>query len=148
MEFLQMNTDQLLQKLRDGDELSLRHQIELPFLLSLPAILAQVSSIVMQYIDASMVGSLGPNDSAAIGLVSTSTWLFGGVCTSIGTGFTVQVAHKIGGGEPDKARAIMKLGFLVSIGFSSVFSVRQYLRFSRAGSAVKRKYLKMPPHIF
>ena len=41
--------------------------------LSIPAILAEISSMVMQYIDAAMVGSLGANASASIGLVSTST---------------------------------------------------------------------------
>ena len=46
--------------------------------LSLPAILTQITTIVMQYIDSAMVGALGANASASIGLVSTTTWLFGG----------------------------------------------------------------------
>ena len=36
--------------------------------LSVPAILAQISSMAMQYIDAAMVGSLGARASASIGL--------------------------------------------------------------------------------
>ena len=47
--------------------------------LSAPAILAELSSMAMQYIDAAMVRSLGANASASIGLVSTSTWLLGGL---------------------------------------------------------------------
>ena len=43
--------------------------------LSIPAILAQISSIIMQYIDAAMAGSLGAEATAAIGLVSSTTWL-------------------------------------------------------------------------
>lgn len=39
--------------------------------LSVPAILAEISSIVMQYIDAGMVGSLGADASASIGLVAS-----------------------------------------------------------------------------
>ena len=46
--------------------------------LSIPAILAEISSILMQYIDAAMVGSLGERASAAIGLVASTTWLFSG----------------------------------------------------------------------
>ena len=61
--------------------------------LSIPAILAEISSMVMQYIDAAMVGSLGANASASIGLVSTSTWLMGGLCISVATGYSVQAAH-------------------------------------------------------
>lgn len=53
--------------------------------------LAQLSSIVMQYIDASMVGCLGADDSASIGLVSTTIWLFGGICSAAASGFAVQI---------------------------------------------------------
>ena len=52
--------------------------------------------MAMQYIDAAMVGSLGAKASASIGLVSTSTWLMGGLCISVATGFSVQAAHLIG----------------------------------------------------
>ena len=76
-----------------------RNQLELVFWLSVPAIVAQLSSIVMQYIDASMVGSLGAEASASIGLVSTTTWLLGGLCVACSTGFSVQVAHKIGAND-------------------------------------------------
>lgn len=41
--------------------------------LSLPAILTQITTIAMQYIDSAMVGALGANASAAIGLVATTT---------------------------------------------------------------------------
>ena len=61
--------------------------------LSIPAILAQISSIVMQYIDSAMAGSLGAQASASIGLVSTTTWLTGGLCISLATGFSVQMAQ-------------------------------------------------------
>ena len=60
----------LLLALRSGEELTLRQQTLLALQLSIPAILAQVSSIAMQYIDSSMVGHLGREASAAIGLVA------------------------------------------------------------------------------
>ena len=41
------------------EALSHRQQVRLVIRLSIPAILAEISSIVMQYIDAAMVGSLG-----------------------------------------------------------------------------------------
>ena len=65
----------LLKDLRDGAQLSRRDQIRLIVQLSLPAIMAQLSHIVMQYIDAAMVGRLGSAQSASIGLMSSSTWL-------------------------------------------------------------------------
>lgn len=62
----------------------------------------------MQYIDAAMVGSLGANASASIGLVSTTTWLMGGICSSLSAGFAVMVAHKIGARDASSARQILR----------------------------------------
>ena len=77
--------------------------------LSLPAILTQITTIVMQYIDSAMVGALGANASASIGLVSTTTWLFGGVTYAVSAGFSVQVAHHIGAGEEHHVEALKPL---------------------------------------
>ena len=71
-------TDYLLSLIRGGKPMTASQQAALVLRLSGPAVMAQLSSIIMQYIDATMVGSLGANASASIGLVSTTTWLFGG----------------------------------------------------------------------
>ena len=74
----------LLESIRSGRPMSWRQRLELIVRLSVPSMLAQLSSIVMLYIDASMVGSLGAEASASIGLVSTTTWLFNGKFTTDG----------------------------------------------------------------
>ena len=83
-------------------------QLRLTVSLSMPAILAQLSSIMMQYIDASMVGRLGADDSAAIGLMASSLWLFWGTCSAVTTGFSVQVAHRIGAKDDAGARDVLR----------------------------------------
>ena len=100
----QKKTDVLLDLIRDGRPMTLRQQLRLTVELSVPAIIAQLSSITMQYIDAAMVGRIGAEASASIGLVSTTTWLFWGLCTAAATGFSVQVAHRIGAGDLKGAR--------------------------------------------
>ena len=60
-----MAENKLLSLIRDGGEISLRKQIWLTLQLSAPAIMAQLSVIVMQYIDAAMVGHLGAEPAAA-----------------------------------------------------------------------------------
>ena len=80
--------------------------------------LAQLSSILMQYIDPTMVGRLGADDSAAIGLLSTSLWLFWGICSAMTSGYSVQVAHKIGGKDFDGARDVLRQGITSSLIFS------------------------------
>ncbi|MBE6811772.1 MAG: MATE family efflux transporter [Ruminococcaceae bacterium] len=110
--------ENLLLRLRSGEKLNTRQQVAMILQLSLPAIFAQLSSIVMQYIDASMVGQLGAQQSASIGLVSSSTWLFNGICNAAITGFSVQVAQRIGAGRDKDARSVMKQGFVVALGIS------------------------------
>ena len=90
--------------------------------LSIPAVLAQISSIIMQYIDAAMVGSLGATATAAIGLVSSTTWLFGGLCVSAATGFSVQVAQRIGGEQEKEARDVLRQAIVCTLLFGAIVS--------------------------
>ena len=71
-------TDDLLTQMKEGAALTKAQRFRLVLTLSIPAILAQIASVVMGYIDAAMVGRLGAEASASISLVSSSTWLFGG----------------------------------------------------------------------
>ncbi|MBQ7218044.1 MAG: MATE family efflux transporter, partial [Ruminococcus sp.] len=113
----------LLSRMIDGDQLSFSQQLVMIIQLSIPAILAQISNIIMQYIDASMVGRLGASDSASIGLVSSTTWLFGGLCTAAATGFTVKIAHRCGAKELSSARNIMKLGLVCTAIFGVILLI-------------------------
>lgn len=115
-------TDSLLALIRNGKPMTLGQQLRLTVQLSIPAVIAQLSSIVMQYIDASMVGSLGAEASASIGLVSTTTWLFWGLCVAAATGFSVQVAHKIGAGDMQGARAVLRQSLTSTLVFSLLLS--------------------------
>ena len=91
--------------------------------LSIPAILAEISSILMQYIDAAMVGSLGERATAAIGLVASTTWLFSGLCISFATGFSVQIAHLMGAGRPHRARSVLRQGYLCALVFGALLAL-------------------------
>lgn len=107
----------MIELIQSGQPLSFRQRLLLTAKLSWPAIMAQLSSILMQYIDAAMVGRLGADDSAAVGLVSTSLWLFWGICSAATTGFSVQIAHRIGASDPQSARKIFRQGILASFLF-------------------------------
>lgn len=104
---------------KDG-RLSLKDSLSVVWMLSIPGILAQISEIAMQYIDAAMVGSLGAAASASIGLVSSSTWLVGGLISGTATGFSVQIAHAAGAKNHEKARSVLRQGLIVSFLISLV----------------------------
>ena len=93
-------------------------QIKLVFFMSVPAIMAQIASVCMQYIDASMVGQLGADDSASIGLVSSSIWLLCSIGMAVNVGFTVLMAQKIGARKYVSARNLLKLAFMVCLAAS------------------------------
>jgi len=116
-------TENLLTMIREGKPMTLSQQLALTARLSFPAVVAQISSIAMQYIDVSMVGSLGAAPAASIGLVSTTTWLFWGVCASFATGFSVQVAHLIGAGDFKGARAVLRQSFIAVLAFSVLLAL-------------------------
>lgn len=93
----------------------LRPQIRQVWKLSLPAILTQITTILMQYIDSAMVGALGANASAAIGLVASSTWLMNGITYAVSAGFSVQVAHHIGANRNAEARNVVRHGLVSAL---------------------------------
>lgn len=102
---------------------TLAPQLRLVWQLSLPAILTQITTIAMQYIDSAMVGALGADASAAIGLVASSTWLFGGVTTAVSVGFSVQVAHRIGAGEDTEARTVVRHGLAAALTLAALLAL-------------------------
>ena len=102
---------------------SRRHLVKQVIKLSIPAILAEITSVIMQYIDAAMVGSLGKEATAAIGLVSTTTWLIGGLCISAAIGFSVQTAHLIGAEKENEARDVLRQSYIVTAIFGLLLAV-------------------------
>ena len=113
----------LLNKVRDGGTMTRREKLNLVLWLSMPAILGQLSTIVMQYIDTMMVGQLGANATASIGLVSTTCWLFGGLSASLGAGFSVLVSHNIGAKDNVGARKVLRQALIVCLSLGVLISI-------------------------
>lgn len=109
-------------------EPSRRELARLVVVLSLPTVVAEVCNTAMEYIDTAMVGSLGAQASASIGLVASSTWLVGGLCTGASVGFTVQIAQLVGARREAEARNVLRQGLVVLLAFS--------LLLAAAGAAV------------
>lgn len=109
---LNNHKDQLLAMIRQGSPMTMGQQARLVLSLATPAILAQLTTTMMQYIDASMVGSLGAEASAAIGLIETTTWLMGSICSATAAGFYVQVSHQLGASDPARARRTLRQGIM------------------------------------
>ncbi|MBR5727645.1 MAG: MATE family efflux transporter [Muribaculaceae bacterium] len=109
--------------IRLKQDMTTRQQLSLTAQLSVPAILAQLSMIVMFFIDAAMVGHLGARQSASIGLVETTTWLLGGLGSAVSMGFSVQVAHAIGANDFNAARRILRQSIVCALLWSIMLTL-------------------------
>lgn len=103
--------------LQEGRAPTRREEISAVLALSWPAIVQQLMLTLVQYIDTAMVGSLGPNATASVGVVSSSVWLFNGLLGAAATGFAVQVAQHIGARETERARNVVRESMLFSLLF-------------------------------
>lgn len=103
--------------LQEGRAPTRREEISAVLALSWPAIVQQLMLTLVQYIDTAMVGSLGPNATASVGVVSSSVWLFNGLLGAAATGFAVQVAQHIGARETESARSVVRESMLFSLLF-------------------------------
>lgn len=111
-------TDYLMESIRTGRAMTRSEKLNLIVGLSIPSMLAQISTVMMFFIDASMVGHLGAEASASIGLVESTTWLIGSLLSAASTGFSVQVAHFIGANDFVKARQVFRHALICGLMFS------------------------------
>lgn len=115
-------SEALLANIRNGQPMSQNEKLKLIVSLSIPSILAQITTVMMFFIDASMVGHLGAEASASIGLVESTTWLMGSVMSAASMGFSVQVSHFIGANDFFKARQVFRHGLLCGLAFSLIIA--------------------------
>ena len=116
-------TEYLMESIRSGRAMARSEKLNLIVGLSIPSMLAQISTVMMFFIDASMVGHLGAEASASIGLIESTTWLVGSLLSAAATGFSVQVAHFIGANDFVKARQVFRHALICGLAFSVFLSL-------------------------
>ncbi len=116
-------TEYLMESIRSGRTMARGEKLNLIVGLSIPSMLAQISTVLMFFIDASMVGHLGAEASASIGLIESTTWLVGSLLSAAATGFSVQVAHFIGANDFVKARQVFRHALICGLAFSVCLSL-------------------------
>ncbi|MBR3389028.1 MAG: MATE family efflux transporter [Prevotella sp.] len=121
--FSKTRSEALLSQIRGGLPMNRGDKLNLIFQLSLPSILAQVTSVMMFFIDQAMVGRIGVEAAAACGLVESSTWFFGNLTSAASMGFSVQVAHFIGANDFKKARSVFRHGLICTFVLSVMLAL-------------------------
>ena len=102
---------------------------KLVIMLAWPSIIEQLLHTAVNYVDTAMVGSIGTYATAAIGVCTSTIFLLMGVMNATGLGFSVMVARKIGEGNHEEARTILRQSMLavVVVGLSLTLLVELIL---------------------
>ena len=113
-------SQRLIGKIRSGESFTRAEELALVIRLSIPAILAQFANVLMQYIDAAMVGNLGAVEAAAVGIVSSTIWLFWGLGSAGITGYSVLASQEIGAKSYPTARKLLRQGITVAVATGAI----------------------------
>ena len=112
---MKLSLEQLSARMRHGEDIPLSQTAQVVLALSLPSILQQMVVTAMEYIDAAMVGHIGAEATAAIGIVSSSTWLLHGVLVGLYTAFSIQIAQYLGADRQEDARGVLRQSMLFNL---------------------------------
>lgn len=110
-----LSLEQLSARLRQGEDIPLSDTARIALALSIPSILEQLVVTAMEYIDAAMVGHIGAEATAAIGIVSSSTWLLHGILVGLYTAFSIQIAQYLGADRRQDARGVLRQSMLFNL---------------------------------
>ena len=76
--------------------------------LAWPVLLEQILTTLVYSVDAAMVGSLGAVATASVSINSSPMELINGIILSFAMGFTALISRRVGSGEIEKARALLR----------------------------------------
>ena len=112
---MKLSLERLSARMRQGETIPLRDTAGVVLMLSIPSILEQIVVTAMEYIDAAMVGHIGAEATAAIGIVSSSTWLLHGILVGLYNAFSIQIAQYLGADRQQDARGVLRQSMLFNL---------------------------------
>ncbi|WP_160676140.1 MATE family efflux transporter [Clostridium sp. C8-1-8] len=85
------------------------------FALAWPSIIEQALQTIVQYADSAMVGRIGPEASAAVGLTTTVTWLINSPFFAMGIGVLAYISLSIGAKKYERAKIAAVQSILITL---------------------------------
>lgn len=74
--------------------------------LSVPTVIEQLLSTLLQYVDTAMVGRLGEDATAAVNVTTTVSWLINSVPSAVSVAVLAMIAKAVGSGDRGKIQRI------------------------------------------
>lgn len=84
--------------------------------LSIPTILEQMLSTLLQYVDTAMVGRLGENATASVSVTTTVTWLISSVPAALAVSALSLIAQAVGSGDREKMKRVASQILMLAAG--------------------------------
>ena len=91
--------------------------------LALPAVVQQLLSSLLQYVDTAMVGHLGEASTAAVSTSTSVNWLVHSLPYGFTIGLLSLTAQAYGRGDQDEMKRLAALGCRVVLGFGVILTV-------------------------
>ena len=91
--------------------------------LSLPTIVEQVLSTLLQYVDTAMVGQLGEQATAAVSTTTTVTWLVNSIPGAIGTAMMVLISRAAGAGDEAQVRKLSQQALMLAVAAGALLEI-------------------------
>lgn len=97
------------------DRIDRQKSLRTLIVLSLPIILEEILSVLLQYVDTAMVGRLGEAATASVNLTATVNWLIGSCLSAIGVAAVAMISTAYGAKDQEKVHRISSQILLYSI---------------------------------
>lgn len=76
--------------------------------LSVPTVIEELLSTLLQYVDTAMVGWLGEDATAAVNVTTTVSWLMNSIPSAVSVAALAMIAKAVGSGEKEKVRSVSR----------------------------------------
>lgn len=83
--------------------------------LSLPTVIEQILSTLLQYVDTAMVGRLGEQATASVSITTNVTWLVNSAPTAIGTAVMVLISKAYGAGDFKQVKKLSQQSVMLAL---------------------------------
>ena len=99
------------------------HQIKAICFLAWPAVVQEAMNVVVSYVDTAMVGALGADASAAVGLTSTVGWLVSSIAIAFGIGILSVCAQSMGADDQEKVQRTGQQALFLTLIVGTILTV-------------------------
>jgi len=83
--------------------------------LSIPTVLEEVLTTLLQYVDTAMVGRLGEQATASVSITTTVTWLVSSVAAAVGTAVLALISQAVGSGDKNLCAKLSQQALLLAL---------------------------------